>query len=252
MKIFAVDDEKLALEMLVEAITEACPDAEVTGFNNPLDCLEEAKKNYIDVVFSDIQMPQMTGIELSEELKKIRPEINIIFITAYDNYAVDAMHLHASGYLMKPVTAKKVEKELKDLRYMVEAEDTFKCRIQCYGNFEVFDRQGLPVHFRRNRSKEALAYIVHRNGASCTTKEIAAVLFEDMAYDDQQMNYMKKIMSALVQDLEAAGVGDILVRQRGSVACNVKKCNCDYYNEPEKKQDLDQEYMVQYSWAEYE
>ncbi len=252
MKILAVDDEKLALEMLTEAIQEACPEAEVLGFSNPLDCLQEAKKGIFDAVFTDIHMPQMTGMEFSEKLQKIRPGVNIIFITAYDNYAVEALNLHASGYLMKPITAKKVEKELKDLRYHVEAQENYKCRIQCYGNFEVFDRQGIPIHFRRSRSKEALAYIVHKRGAACTTKEIAAVLFEDMAYDEQQINYMKKIMVSLVQDLEAAGVGDIIVRQRGSIACNPRNCNCDYYNEPEKKEDFTQEYMSQYSWAEYE
>lgn len=252
MKILAVDDEKLALEMLTEAIQDACPDAEILGFSNPYDCLEEAQKGVFDVVMTDIQMPQMTGLEFAEKLLKIRPGVNIIFITAYDSHAVEAMRLHASGYILKPVTAKKIEKELGDLRYHVEAQEEYRCRIQCYGNFEVFDRQGFPVHFRRNRSKEALAYIVHRRGASCTTREIAAVLFEDLAYDKQQMNYLKKIMSSLVQDLEANGIGDIIVRQRGNIACNPDKCNCDYFNNPEKKDDLDQEYMTQYSWAEYE
>lgn len=252
MKILAVDDEHLALEMLVDAIKEACPGAEVLGFSNPVECLEEAKKGQFDAVFSDIQMPQMTGLEFSEKLRKLRPDVNIIFITAYDSFAVEAMNLHASGYLMKPVTAKKVERELKDLRYPKEAQENYKCRIQCYGNFEVFDRQGVPVHFKRSRSKEALAYIIHRRGASCTTREIAAVLFEDMPHDEQQANYMKKIMAALTQDLEAAGIGDIITRQRGSVACNTQNCNCDYFLKPEKKDDFDQEYMSQYSWAEYE
>lgn len=252
MKILAVDDETLALEMLVEAIEEACPKAEVLGFSNPQDCLEEAKKGVFDAVFSDIQMPQMSGLEFAGKLQKIRPGVNIIFITAYDNHAVEAMNLHASGYLMKPVTAKKIEKELRDLRYHVEAVEEYKCRIRCYGNFEVFDRQGLPIHFRRNKSKEALAYIVHREGASCTTREIAAVLFEDQPYDEQQMNYLKKILASMVQDLEANGVGDIIIRQRGTVACNTEKCNCDYYDDPAKRENLDQEYMSQYSWAEYE
>lgn len=252
MKILAVDDEHLALEMLTEAILEVCPEAEVLGFSDPEECLKEAGKGPFDVVFSDIQMPQMTGLEFSEKLQGLQSEVNIIFITAYDSYAVEAMELHASGYILKPVTAKKVKRELEDLRYPKTAQEHHKCRIQCYGNFEVFDRQGVPVHFKRSRSKEALAYIVHRRGASCTTREIAALLFEDMPYDEQQANYMKKIMAAMVQDLEAAGVGDIIIRQRGSVACNTQDCDCDYFNEPEKKENLDQEYMSQYSWAEYE
>ena len=113
MKILAVDDEQLALEMLVEAIEEACPKAEVLGFLNPNDCLEEAKRGMFDAVFSDIQMPQMSGLAFAEKLQKIRPDVNIIFITAYDNHAVEAMNLHASGYLMKPVTAKKDRKRIK-------------------------------------------------------------------------------------------------------------------------------------------
>lgn len=66
------------------------------------------------------------------------------------------------------------------------------------------------------------------------------------------MNYLKKILTSMVQDLEANGVGDIIIRKRGNIACNKAKCNCDYYNDPGRRDNPDQEYMSQYSWAEYE
>lgn len=250
MTILAVDDEQLARELMEEELMAACPDADVRVFSNPEELLECAKSKDFDVIITDIQMPQMDGITLSKKIKEIKPDANIIFLTAYDEYAVEAIGLHASGYLTKPVTRQKIENELADLRYDVKKEET-KCKVRCYGNFEIFGKNGLPIHFKRSKSKEALAYIVHRKGAVCTIKEVAAVLFEDAPYDLKQMRYIQKILSALIQDMEANGYGDVIVRQHNGIAVDVSKLDCDYYDEPNRVYENGDEYMAQYSWAEY-
>ena len=81
---------------------------------------------------------------------------------------------------MKPVTKEKVQKELQDLRFPIVPKSNALLKVQCFGNFDVFTPNGEHVKFERSRSKEIFAYLVHRNGSSCTTKEIAAALFEDM------------------------------------------------------------------------
>lgn len=119
LRILAVDDEPLALEMLADAIKKAAPDAEVIEFGTPSELLRYAENNICDIAFLDIHMRGMTGIGLAGRLKEKLPDINIVFVTGYDEYAGEAMALHASGYIVKPVTAEKVFRELADLRHPV-------------------------------------------------------------------------------------------------------------------------------------
>lgn len=77
------------------------------------------------------------------------------------------------------------------------------------------------------------------------------MLFEDAPYDLKQMRYIQKILSALIQDMEANGYGDVIIRQHNGIAVDVSKLDCDYYDEPNRVYENGDEYMAQYSWAEY-
>ena len=138
MKIMCCDDEELALQMLERAIQKAKPDADVSAFDDQDDLLEAAGKEGCDIAFLDIHMRGMNGVELARRLKEINPKMNIIFVTGYSEYAGEAMSLHASGYIMKPVSKAKVEKELADLRFPIIPKNDALLRVQCFGNFDVF------------------------------------------------------------------------------------------------------------------
>ena len=202
MKILCVDDEPLMLQMLEMAIKEAQPDADVLAFDEPEDLLDEAKANGCDIAFLDIHMSGMTGVELAKELKGVNPKMNIIFVTGFSEYTGDAMRLRASGYIMKPVTAEAVKEELSELRYPIVPKENALLRVQCFGNFDVFTPDGKPVHFERSKAKEIFAYLVHRHGSSCTTREIAAALFEDEPYDKKQQSYLQTLMHAMTKSLK--------------------------------------------------
>lgn len=255
MKILCVDDEPLALEMLEQAAKEAKPDAEVKAFLKPSLLLEEAKQNGGDVAFLDIHMRGKTGVELAKELKEINPKMNIIFVTGFDEYTGDAMRLHASGYVMKPVTKEKLEAELLDLRFPIVPKSDAILKVQCFGNFDVFTPDGTPVHFERSKSKEVFAYLVHRHGSSCTVKEIAAALFEDEPYDLKQQAYLQKIFSAMMKSLKKIGAEKVVNKSYNSLSVNTKLLDCDFY----RFQELDagavnayqSEYMSQYYWADF-
>ena len=117
MKILAIDDSPPALDVLTDAIREAQPNAEVFPFDDPFKLLYFAKKTPCDIAFLDIQMPEMNGLETAMALKKIKPSVNIIFVTAYSQYAIEAMKLRASGYVLKPATKEAVEREIENLRH---------------------------------------------------------------------------------------------------------------------------------------
>lgn len=97
-----IDDEMGALNALREQIKMYCPEVVILGaFDDPRKGLDAIRNRHPDVVFLDIQMPGMTGLELAGLIKS--SEINIIFVTAFDHYAIHAIKLSALDYLMKPV-----------------------------------------------------------------------------------------------------------------------------------------------------
>lgn len=246
MKILALDDEPLALESLLDAIHKAAPDADCQGFEYPEDVLDAARRAGCDVAFLDVEMSGMNGVALAEQLKAVNPAVNIIFCTGFARYQGDAFALHASGYLLKPITPEKVRQELSDLRRPVASRH--RLRVQCFGNFEVYLDE-MPLLFHYNRTKELLAYLIDRCGALCTNGELAAVLFED----DEHESYFRRLRQDLRTTLEEAGCAEVLVQQRGSLGVVPDELDCDYYAWRENAlphSAYQGEYMTQYSWAE--
>lgn len=252
MKILAVDDEPGALELLADEIKSAVPGAEVVSFRLPEDVLSYAKDNRSDVAFLDIEMPQMNGVTLAKRLKKLDPSLNIIFVTAYRNFGVEAFELHASGYLLKPVTAKAIKMEIDDLRFPLKVDDN-GIYVSTFGQFDI-TAYGRTLHFTRAKSKEMLAYLIDRHGSGVTRKELAAVLFEDREYTRSTQDYLNKIVHALEVSLDEAGIGDIFIKRRNYYAVDTSKITCDMYEyesgNPAAFNKFHGEYMSQYSWGE--
>lgn len=250
MRIIALDDEKIALEGLEEAIREAEPSAEIHSFRKPAEALKFCRETTCDVAILDIQMWDMDGIELAKQMKLYHPAINIIFATGYGDYREDAFELHASGYLMKPITPQKIRKELDNLRHPIPAAATNRVRFYTFGNFEVFiDEQ--PVRFKYDLTKEMLAYLVDRNGAYCTNGEIMALLWGDK----QHASYLSNLKKDLLDRFREKGCQDVIDSGWNKIRIVTGKADCDFYDwRAGKMYAINQyhgEYMTQYSWAEF-
>ena len=100
LRIVAVDDEPLALELLVRTVHDVRPQAQIMAFTEAEGLLKYARENPVDVAFLDIQMRGINGVELADALRQLHPAINLIFVTGFDQYTGDAMALHASGYIL--------------------------------------------------------------------------------------------------------------------------------------------------------
>ena len=256
MVIVAVDDEKPARILLENTLKAVRPEAEIHMFSTPEELLKYVEEYSADIAVLDICMySDLNGVTLAKRLKEINVKINIIFVTAHERYLKDAMSMHASGYIMKPVTEEDVRKELDDLRHpLLEEKDTL-LKVRCFGNFDVFTLDNVPVHFERSKAKEVLAYLVYKHGTSCTIREIAAVLFEDEPYDRKQQGYTQKIISSLMNTLKEYGAQDLIVKKYNSIAICPELVDCDSYRF--EKMDVSaidlyrNEYMAQYSWAEF-
>ena len=249
MRIIAVDDEKIALEALSNAIKAIVAEDEVISFRYPEDAIEYVKEHSCDIAFLDVEMAGMSGVELAEKLKKYNSEINIVFCTGYGNYRDKAFELHASGYLMKPITPEKVKRELENLRRPIFERKRLK--VQTFGNFEIY-LDGNPLAFKYRRTKELFAYLVDRVGALCTVGEIMGILFED---EGGREDYFQKLRRDLLSTLEEVGCEKAIVHKRGMLGVAITEIQCDYYDCLNQKKDFATsyfgEYMSQYSFAEY-
>jgi two-component system, LytTR family, response regulator len=173
MKVLIVDDERLARQELKKLLSEFA-EMEIVGESpNADDAISKIKEFQPDLVFLDIQMPGKTGFEMLEELEKV-PEI--VFVTAYDEFALKAFEVNALDYLVKPVqperlenTIKKIlsQNKIKNLRNVnndeavdllgendrVFVKDGEKCWFVALTDVRLFESEGnyVRVYFNNNR-----------------------------------------------------------------------------------------------------
>jgi len=258
MNILAVDDERIQLEELEEAIKEAIPDAVVTAFRKPKEALNYVKEMKtkginMDLAFLDVEMGVMNGLELAKELIDIYDKTNIVFVTGYSQYAVDAFSVTASDYIMKPVSKDGVLKAMERLRNPINKNDK-RMRVQCFGNFDVFVDEK-PLYFPRSKAKEIFAYLVSRNGARCSNNEIIAAIWEDRNDTESLKSQFRQIVADLNYALKTAGFNDVLIKEHGYLAVAPDKFSCDMYDLIKAGSGAVNNYagkfMVQYSWAEF-
>lgn len=253
MRILCVDDEVLILELTV-SMCRALPQApEVVGLQNAGEALQWLAGNSADILLLDINMPEMDGITLAAKAKELQPDLSVIFLTGYSEYAVDAFRLHASGYLLKPVSAQRLAAEIDyAMRGRTGAAPSARIVVRTFGEFDVFV-EGKPIVFSRARSKELLAYLVDRQGGFVTRANAFAVLWEDGLYDRSMQKQLDVVIRSLRTTLEQYGIGDIIEVHKGALRAVPEKLDCDLYRffkgEIEAVDAYRGEYMSAYSWA---
>lgn len=252
MRAICVDDEAILLRALTSVVEQSSDINSVASFSNGKAAIEYAKENPIDIAFLDIEIRQMTGIELAVELRKIHPKLFVVFCTGYDQYALDAFKIHANGYLTKPIYTEDVQEQIDNIKVLI-GEDSDKLVVKCFGNFEVY-HNNKPVEFKRNKSKELLAYLIDRNGATASVIQIADSLWEDELDEKKIKNNLYQAYHQLKNTLETIGFSNVLIKNTNGYAVNTKLVDCDYYKYLNKEISIDdisqKEYMIQYSWAE--
>ncbi len=149
MNILVVDDEPLACERLLRLLQKLRPESRLRGASSGEEALRLAREEVPDLVFLDIRMPGMDGIEVAEALNNTEQPPAVVFCTAYDQYALDALQRNAAGYLLKPVRPAELEKSLAEagrlnrlqLARLMEAEDS-RSEVSSHGHRGI---ETLPV-----------------------------------------------------------------------------------------------------------
>jgi len=115
--VIMVDDSRVILNDGLTVLEEVMPNAVITGFIWPQEAIEYAKMNRISLAILDIELGTTSGLDLCRVLLDINPRTNIVFLTAYPDYSLDAWKTEASGFILKPLTPEGVKEQLKKLRY---------------------------------------------------------------------------------------------------------------------------------------
>jgi two-component system, LytTR family, response regulator len=171
LKAILVDDERLALHYLEKLLRE-CGGLEIVGrYQNPRRALDELPQVKPDVIFLDVEMPELNGIETAEEVLRLSPETDLVFVTAYDEYAVKAFELNALDYVLKPVQRDRLIKTVQrliDRRHETAVVPLARQTgmIRCFQSLqiEVPPRGPETIRWRTAKAQELFAYLVHRRG----------------------------------------------------------------------------------------
>jgi len=249
MKVILVDDEPLSLN-LFKIECGNMPGFDVVGFfDNSADALAYAQENPVDFALLDIDMPEMSGIELAGRLRMCRPGMVIIFVTAHPEYAADAIHAKADFVVFKPYEREDILDALERARLLSERQKK-RIRFRTFGHFDMFV-DGKLVNFKSSKAKELLALCVSRLGGEVTIYEMVDTLWSGTG--DQGLGYRTTI-KALADILKDAGAEKLLKRKRSVLYLDVGEFDCDLADFKSGKADAINayhgEFMQQYAWAQ--
>ena len=120
MKIIILDNHKLIIAEIRRQVLSVLPKAECTCFTKQREAIEYVKNNHVDVALLDIDMPGLNGIEVAELMCRINPRLNIIFVTGYPEYALQAFSVPVSDFIVKPVSEDALKATFNKLRFPPE------------------------------------------------------------------------------------------------------------------------------------
>ncbi len=245
MNILIVDDEPLVLASVEAEIAAALPSAQRYSFTKAQEALDFAQTTPMDLAFLDINMRFIDGISMAKQLLTYYPKLNIVFCTGYPECAIDAVETYFSDYILKPITADKLQRALAHLRFPIE-ETKPLLTVHVCGGFEAFDQNGAALSFKRSRAKELLAILVDQKGTPLAPWEISEQLWFGVStqWDEKHQNYFYQLFYELNRVLREVGAISVLKKVYEGIFLDMSQIYVDDMN------STSDGYMNGYSWAE--
>lgn len=211
-----VDDERPALELLQRMLLSQGGIEVVGVFTNSRQAIEQIGHLRPDVVFLDIEMPGANGLEATDQVLAADGNIDVVFVTAFDQYAVEAFELNALDYLLKPISAERLQKTVSRIITRRGAGTDKRGlerlgRILWLGTLEVTDQDSEPVviNWRTAKTRELFAYFLHHRSGSVAKDRLIEALWPGLEREratrmlHTTIYYLRKI-------LQQHGHGEVL------------------------------------------
>lgn len=250
MRILYVDDEQLQLENF-RRTTEGLEEIDsLQLFDNGKEALEWAKRHPVDVAFLDVEMPVMTGMDLARELKAFDPKIVIIFVTAYDSYALEAFKIRAAGYLLKPYGREDIAEELENARTLTGKDRKKRIHITTMPDLYV-TIDGKNLFQGHSKQEELFALLVDRGKTGIMKGDALGCLSDGrLLKDSTYWSWFSRLKTLL----EEAGAPDLIITTGNTKYLNLEEVDCDIYRMQEGEREAiakySGRYLERYAWAE--
>ncbi|MDU4696559.1 MAG: response regulator [Paenibacillus sp.] len=233
LKAVLLDDEKPALTVLGKLL-ENRNDVQVVGaYTDPSEMLRNVKGLVPDLVFLDIEMPETNGLEMAARLREQHENIEVIFVTAYRQYALEAFRVSAVDYLLKPVEPEMLHQTIDRIlkrrgRSTPGPEVGSTPGIVCFGGFEISKNQQSPIRFPTAKAEELFAYmLVHRN-TTISKWTICDRLWPDILSPDNVKHKLHVTMHRMKKTLQEGGIKVRITSLKGYYRLECEE-TCDYF-----------------------
>ncbi|MGI6110178.1 MAG: LytR/AlgR family response regulator transcription factor [Eubacteriaceae bacterium] len=252
MHVVYVDDEQTALENFRLTVADFSDIESLHLFSDSGSALDWVQHHPVHAAFLDMEMPGMNGIILARRMKEINPDIQIVFVTAYSEYALEAFDAGAIGYILKPYFRSDIRKELNKMEcYRPKTSNLVKIRT-----IPVFSvsYSGKTLHLGRRKTVELLALLVDRGERGITTQEGISCLWPERPGDSKTQSLFRMTYKRLADSLTQEGIGHIIAVQGNRRFIREQAVDCDLYKilsgDGNSIRQYAGEYLSEYSWAE--
>ena len=215
----SVDDQREVLELMQKMLKDIDPQ----GTHMVAENMEEAfdlLSDQVQIIFLDIEMAGLNGIEAADLLQKKYPKLNVVFVTGHPEYSLSAHEVFPSGFLTKPVDEQDIRRALSHLRYPVE-QTTAALTVRC-NPFALFVGEK-PFDFKSSRTIELFAYLVYKNGAFVTNGELLGILWDGNTDKDSRL---RQLIMDMRNCLNEIGAGNIIIKKYGKIGLDMKALHC--------------------------
>jgi two-component SAPR family response regulator len=247
-----VEDEPLMLKRFVR-LSAGIADLDIVGrFESAGNALSFAKSNPVDIAFLDVELPIKNGIALAKELREIRRDMIIVFVSAYDEYIWECKQIGGDYYILKPYSEETLSIAMEKIRLLALRQQK-SLYVQTFGRFVVY-RNGRPLALS-GKAKEILAFIVTRRGKEVSNEEIYSTIWEDRPYGNVEMTVYYNALRRLKAFLKKEAISELLISTPRGQIVNTAMFDCDYYAWQDQnlshRDRFEGEFLSEYSWAEY-
>lgn len=188
MRVIIVDDEIYAIRVLSELLKKYEGINVVNTYIDAIDAINNLEHDKPDAVFLDIHLGVYSGIDLANRFFNYDPDIEIVFVTAFSEYALQAFELNAQDYLLKPITQRRLDKTIARIAKNNKGNVNNDYSIRAFGRFELVSSAGESIMWRTRKTKELFAYLwFHRNKETSKNKIMDDIFYEKKFSSSQSL-----------------------------------------------------------------
>lgn len=234
LRVILVDDEPLALQNLQHKLFEFTDIQIVQSFTSVKKLLEQIQQIDFHIIFLDIEMPEISGIELAKILKNKKAFFHIVFTTAYREYAIDAFEVNSIDYLLKPISKSRLAITIQRIRNSLklhtnqssdELIQNVPLKIECFGSFNVYYNEEI-FHWRTSKMRELFAFLLFQKSTPIHRDVILETLWGNDDYQKARIK-LHTTLSYLRKAFSDIGFPNIISTTNVSYFLNLSQYHCD-------------------------